>query len=295
MVLREPDDREFRKMEPDHKKQIRIRAGHRLHIKKLVASAEELTKVEDPDINYVECMKITLSEQMSTLQGLDDAILQLVKEENIEKEIDEAGEFRELIQISVVKINTLIKKLQVTTLPTQNNSVVTNGAPVDIIQSQQETTSASTKSTEARTKLPKLTLHKFHGDPKVWNEWWDSYKCAVHDNIRISEVEKFNYLRSLLQGTAASSIAGLQLTAVNYSVALKLKEQFAQEQTIINAHMDALLKLKGTTSTSEVNKIREVYDGIQLQVRGLQALGVKSEQYGTLPIPIMLHFKSTNQ
>ena len=193
MVLREPDDREFRKMEPDHKKQIRIRAGHRLHIKKLVASAEELTKVEDPDINYVECMKITLSEQMSTLQGLDDAILQLVKEENIEKEIDEAGEFRELIQISVVKINTLIKKLQVTTLPTQNNSVVTNGAPVDIIQSQQETTSASTKSTEARTKLPKLTLHKFHGDPKVWNEWWDSYKCAVHENthFRSGKVQLF--------------------------------------------------------------------------------------------------------
>ena len=39
--------------------------------------------------------------------------------------------------------------------------------------------------------------------------------------------------------------------------------------------MDALLKLKGTTSTSEVNKIREAYDGIQLQIRGLQALGVK--------------------
>ena len=119
----------------------------------------------------------------------------------------------------------------------------------------------------------------------------------------ISEVEKL-FTKSSSTGTAASSIAGLQLTAVNYSVALKwLKERFAQKQTIINAHMDALLKLKGTTSTSEVNKIREAYDGIQLQVRGLQALGVKWEQYGTLLIPIimskipgvMLDFKSTNQ
>ena len=118
----------------------------------------------------------------------------------------------------------------------------------------------------------------------------------------ISEAEKL-FTKSSSTGAAASSIAGLQLTAVNYSVALKLKEQFAQEQTIINAHMDALLKLKGTTSTSEVNKIREAYDGIQLQIRGLQALGVKWEQYGTLLIPIimskipgvMLDFKSTNQ
>ena len=72
-------------MEPDLKKQIRIRAGHRSYIDKLVASTKELTKVENPDINYVKCMKITLIERPSTLQGFDDAILQPVKEENIEK------------------------------------------------------------------------------------------------------------------------------------------------------------------------------------------------------------------
>ena len=90
----------------------------------------------------------------------------------------------------------------------------------------------------------------------------DNYRCAIHDNSHISEVEKFNYLRSYLQGEAASAVA----------VALDLlKERFAQKQTIINAHMDALLKLEGTTCTTKANKIRKVYDTIEVHVRGLKA------------------------
>ncbi|CAB3979174.1 PREDICTED: uncharacterized protein LOC107346460, partial [Paramuricea clavata] len=105
----------------------------------------------------------------------------------------------------------------------------------------------------------------------------------------MSEVEKFNYLRSYLQGEDASAVAGLQLTSANYTIALDLlKGRFAQKQTIINAHMDALLKLEGTTCNTDVNKIRRVYDSIEVHVRGLKTLGVESEQYGTLLVPIIL-------
>ena len=29
-----------------------------------------------------------------------------------------------------------------------------------------------TEVTQVKTKLPKLQLNKFSGDPKVWNDWW---------------------------------------------------------------------------------------------------------------------------
>ena len=35
--------------------------------------------------------------------------------------------------------------------------------------------SSLTEVTQVKTKLPKLQLNKFNGDPKVWNECWDSY------------------------------------------------------------------------------------------------------------------------
>ena len=46
----------------------------------------------------------------------------------------------------------------------------------------------------------------------------DSYKCAIHNNVHISDVEKFNYLRSYSKGEAASAVADLRLTSASYEV-----------------------------------------------------------------------------
>ena len=57
---------------------------------------------------------------------------------------------------------------------------------------------------------------------------------------------------------------------------------------IINSHMDSLFKLQGVSSIVDIKKIRHVYDQVEIHVRGLQANGVTSDQYGTLLVPIML-------
>ena len=96
----------------------------------------------------------------------------------------------------------------------------------------------------SQVRLPKLQLKRYSGDPKNWQEWWDSFEAVIHSNDRISEVEKFTHLRSLLEGAAQSTIAGLQLTSANFPVAIDLlKERFTKKQMIINSHMDSLLKL----------------------------------------------------
>jgi hypothetical protein len=38
-----------------------------------------------------------------------------------------------------------------------------------------------------------------------WNEFWDSFESAVHNNKKLSSVEKFNYLKIKLQGDAKYS------------------------------------------------------------------------------------------
>ena len=112
---------------------------------------------------------------------------------------------------------------------------------------------------------------------------------AVHDNSTISAVEKFTYLLSLVKGSAARAISGLQLTSANYSVALEvLRERFAQKQIIINSHMESLIKLKPVNVISDVKGIRAVFDSVEIQVRGLECLGIDSAQYGALLIPIFM-------
>ena len=115
----------------------------------------------------------------------------------------------------------------------------------------------ATGSTSHSTKLPKLVVKKFSGDPKTWQEWWDSFKVAVHEN-GISDVEKFNHLRSLVEGAAYATIAGLSLTEEHYKSAIDLlQERFAQKQIIINSHMDAMLKLNSVTGVSTMANIKK--------------------------------------
>ena len=47
--------------------------------------------------------------------------------------------------------------------------------------------------------------------------FWDSFRCSVHDNSLISDVQKFNYLRAELRDGAERVIAGLPLTSANYT------------------------------------------------------------------------------
>ena len=107
-----------------------------------------------------------------------------------------------------------------------------------------QTTTQPVNENAARTRLLKLYLPKFKGDVTKWNTFWDSFQSAVHCNKGISNIDKFNYFNSVLEGCAARAIQGLTLTEANYEVAVKLlQEHFGRPQQIISAHMDQLLKV----------------------------------------------------
>ena len=133
-----------------------------------------------------------------------------------------------------------------------------------------------------------MVLPKFKGDVTKWTGFWESFNSAVNQNPDISKVDKFNYLHSLLEGTAASAIQGLTLSESNYDSALELlKGRFGKPQQIISAHMDELLRIRGCTSERPAS-LRLVYDKINVHVRGLSSLGIESEQYGCLLIPVIM-------
>ena len=78
-----------------------------------------------------------------------------------------------------------------------------------------------------KVKLPKLTLPRFDGRLDRWTTFWDSFESAIHTNNDLSDVDKFNYLRSLLEGSAFAAIRGLTLSAANYVDAVGiLKKRF---------------------------------------------------------------------
>ena len=140
-----------------------------------------------------------------------------------------------------------------------------------------------------QAKLPKLTLPRYSGEPTKWQQFWDSFESAVHKNSAISNVDKFNYLKGLLDGPAASCIAGVALTNGNYNAALDLlKNRFANPQLLISSHMDALLKLQGSSS-GDIRSIRRLYDTIESHIRSLKTLGVESDSYGSFLVLVIMN------
>lgn len=143
-------------------------------------------------------------------------------------------------------------------------------------------------SPTARPRLPKLTLPKFRGEITKFRGCWESFQSAVHNNSDLTEIDKFNYLYSLLEGPGLRAIQGLAITAENYKSAIDiLNERFGKTQQVISAHMDKLLKLP-TCNGRDSSQQRLIYDQVSVNVRGLESLGVKAEQYGSLLIPVIM-------
>ena len=98
----------------------------------------------------------------------------------------------------------------------------------------------------------------------------------------------FNYLVSLLEGTASRAISGLLITEDNYDATVDiLHKHFGKPQQLISAHMDEILKISACSS-DKPNQLHFLYDKLSVNIRGLEALRAKANQYGSLFIPIIM-------
>ena len=139
----------------------------------------------------------------------------------------------------------------------------------------------------ASAKLPKLVIPKFSGDKLKWREFWDSFHASVHSNTSLAEVDKLNYLRSNLEGSALLVISGLELSKQNYDVAITLlQNRYGTVRPIIEQHYASLQTMSPTTS--QTHCLRNLLDKFDMHVRSLEALG---ENVETSQMLSMLRFK----
>ena len=146
-------------------KNLKIRAAHRLHTRKVLASVDELLMDydgSDTTKDKIKRITITLNEKLATLKALDESILAaIVGEGNLEPEIEESEEFRARIHGALVKLQKC------------ENSHGKQESP----QGSQCGSVPSSSSNGA--KLPKLHIKRVAGDPKNWQTFWDSFSSAA--------------------------------------------------------------------------------------------------------------------
>ncbi|GFY45804.1 integrase catalytic domain-containing protein [Trichonephila inaurata madagascariensis] len=143
--------------------------------------------------------------------------------------------------------------------------------------------------TENSVKLPRIHINTFNGESSEWLDFYNSFEIAIHKNDTLSKIEKFTYLKSYLRGAASTAISGFALTNENYDSAIQLlQDRFGRKELAINAHMTKLLQLETVKSVNNVPALRKLYDNIEIQVRSLQSLGIRTETYSNLLFPVIL-------
>lgn len=84
------------------------------------------------------------------------------------------------------------------------------------------------------------------------------FETSIHLRPGMSIGHKFSYLMTALTGKDALAIEGLQVSERNYEQMIKLlKYNFASEDNLIEAHMNALINL---------NKVKSFRDNIYIVV-----------------------------
>ena len=100
---------------------------------------------------------------------------------------------------------------------------------------------------------------------------------------------KFNYLRSLLEGSAFEAVRGLTHSAASYQDAISiLKRRFGNRQLIVSKHMETLLNIDPVTSDQNLKGLMKLYTDVEANTRSLKALGVEPETYGAMLASVLL-------
>jgi len=116
------------------------------------------------------------------------------------------------------------------------------------------TTLTTTKTSDhdcLHIQLPKIQLPKFDGDILRWITFRDTYISLVHDNVTLTNIEKFHYLVSSVRGSASAVVRSIALSDSNYILAWNaLNERFDNPRLIMNSHMDRLFNFSPLRSSS---------------------------------------------
>ena len=204
-----------------------VRGAHKASATKIMQQVTELVESETPNKTKLACLRLALNEKLETLKALDAEVIELIEDDSVVTDIERADEFKETVFSSLLSIDRILERLK--------------PPPVSTTTPMSDPSSTREPLSHTKVKLPKLQLRPFSGNLTQWTSFWDSFETAVHNNTQLSEIEKFNYLNSLLEHTAKEAISGFSLTAANYHQAISvLKKRFGGKQQVVDKHLEVL-------------------------------------------------------
>ncbi|GFQ75004.1 uncharacterized protein TNCT_683171 [Trichonephila clavata] len=126
-------------------------------------------------------------------------------------------------------------------------------------------------------KLPKINIEYFSSDYKDWPSFKDLYVSLVHDNMCLSNFQKFQYLRGLLLSEPANRIKHIPITETAYNGAWeKLLARYDKKKQIIFSLIKRFMEQPSFNDINTSN-LRNIADTSDEVIRGLKSIDTKAE------------------
>lgn len=88
------------------------------------------------------------------------------------------------------------------------------------------------------SSLPRLTIPKFDGHIDHWTEFSSMFNALIHSNTSLTPVEKLQYLKSSLSGSALNTISNLDISNTNYEIAYKqLSDRYSNPRRLCSFYL----------------------------------------------------------
>ncbi|KAJ8961315.1 hypothetical protein NQ314_005964 [Rhamnusium bicolor] len=158
-------------------------------------------------LNKLETVYDDFEKVQSSIELVDESDEQIKERELFE------NQFYTIVAVANVKISSI-------NVPT---------SPLPIISSH--------VSDNINVKLPQISIPEFSGAYDTWLQFHDCFHALIPNNGALTNVQKFYYLQTALNGEASSVIRALEVSNDNYSIAWKmLKERYENKRIIIHTH-----------------------------------------------------------
>lgn len=97
----------------------------------------------------------------------------------------------------------------------------------------------------------------------LWLTFHDTFHSLIHCDSRLSNVQKFHYLKSCLKGDASQTIHSPTISTTNYEAAWNiLKDRYDNKKLIVEDHIKILFNLPNVQIVAQ-NTFRSVFKACQ--------------------------------
>jgi len=128
-------------------------------------------------------------------------------------------------------------------------------------------------------KLPSIPPPRFDGDLQNWTSFLDDFNARFHLNQGLSDVQRFQFLKTCLSGPAAEVVRTIPTTDANYRIAYNvLVKRYENKSLIIQSHIRSLFQTPQVHKPA-ASELRQLHHHVVSQVNALKALGQPVEEW----------------